>query len=264
MFEWMSSVTLVVPCYNEADRLPADVFANFALPGEELRFLFVNDGSSDDTSVVLKELCERLGGGHRSLDLPANVGKAEAVRAGILSALDDKPDFVGYWDADLATSLDEIERFCEVLQTESNIELVLGARVKMLGRRIQRQTYRHIYGRVFATIVSKILALAVYDTQCGAKFIRVTDDTRGVFAEPFVSRWIFDVELLARYIVRWESVGREASDHIHEIPLRAWEDVGGSKVKPIDGVIAAADLMKIANRHKDVLSERRARLGEEI
>ena len=134
------------------------------------------------------------------LNLPANAGKAEAVRAGVLRALELEPDSAGYWDADLATPLDAIPHFLRVFEERPQIELVMGARVHLLGRHIERNPLRHYLGRVAATLIALTLKLRVYDTQCGAKLFRTTPVMREVFAAPFASSWAFDVEVLARLV----------------------------------------------------------------
>jgi hypothetical protein len=126
--------------------------------------------------------------------------------------------------------------------------MAFGARVRLLGRRIERSAVRHYLGRVFATAAATVLGIPIYDTQCGAKLLRVTPETISLFAEPFSSRWIFDVELIARYIQNVGSVER-ARGQIFEFPLHIWEDVKGSKVKPRHFFIALLDLWKIYLRY---------------
>lgn len=255
-------VWLVVPCYNEAERLDGDAFASFRLPegGPSLHVHFVDDGSQDATADVLASLCQK----HPHLSsqsLPANAGKAEAVRQGVLRGLDeDDVAYIGFWDADLATPMRELPRFVRVLEEERGVDMVFGARVRLLGRVIERRTYRHLYGRGFATAVSTLLSLNVYDTQCGAKLFRSSDDLRVIFARPFLSRWIFDVEILARLIERSEPA-REVASRIVEIPLRTWRHVEGSKIGPADGLKAGWELARIGREYRQVLAARRRRLG---
>ena len=88
-------VAVVVPCYNEEGRLEVDTFAEFVKGRPWLRFVFVNDGSADGTGAVIEaaaQRSERI----RALSLERNQGKAEAVRQGILAALEDGPDLVGF------------------------------------------------------------------------------------------------------------------------------------------------------------------------
>ncbi|GAC1403895.1 MAG: hypothetical protein NVSMB65_20360 [Chloroflexota bacterium] len=238
-------VILVVPCYDEEVRLAPARFLEAELPGHRLEFLFVNDGSKDGTLRVLEALRARDPGRIGVLDLGRNRGKAEAVRRGIGQALARQPTYVGFWDADLATPLAELPLFCEILGTRPEVDLVVGARVKLLGRAVERKAYRHYFGRVFATAVSQLLRLAIYDTQCGAKLFRATDEVGALFAQPFLSRWVFDVELLARYRNAVEARGRDAAAGIYEVPLREWQDVGASKVRPRDAVRAWGDLARI-------------------
>jgi hypothetical protein len=176
------------------------------------------------------------------LNLPANVGKAGAVQRGVLAAFDTHPEFVGYWDADLATPLDALQDFIDVLDAGPEIDIVMGARVKLLGRHIERYAFRHYFGRAFATAASLALQIAVYDTQCGAKIFRANESVRQAFTAPFRSRWIFDVEILARYIA---ITGKAAESRIYELPLKTWTDVPGSKVNAWHAVQAFWDLALI-------------------
>ena len=151
---------------------------------------------------------------------------------------------MGYWDADLATPLGAIPRFMAVLATRPDLDMVFGSRVKLLGRNVERQAVRHYLGRVFATVVSIMLALPIYDTQCGAKIFRIGPNTRGLMAERFSTRWVFDVEILARYILQKGSA-KAAAQHIYEYPLETWRDVAGSKVKSTDFLVALRDVWRI-------------------
>jgi glycosyltransferase involved in cell wall biosynthesis len=234
---------VIVPCYNEELRLPVDEFQRY-LRESQVSFVFVDDGSRDKTRDRLESL--RQGRQDRAFVLrsPLNQGKAEAVRRGLNFALDQRADYVGYWDADLATPLDAIAQFMAVFASRPDLDMVFGSRVKLLGRHVQRRTSRHYLGRVFATVVSVMLRLPVYDTQCGAKIFRVRPGTRDLTAEPFRTRWVFDVELLARYI-RQQGSPTIAAQHIYEYPLDTWEDVGGSKVTPFDFFVALRDVIRI-------------------
>ena len=239
---------IIVPCYNEALRLPVDAFRAFRLEGHRIDFCFVNDGSTDNTLSVLHSLRAADPDRFAVIDLERNSGKAEAVRRGIVANFDSGADVVGFWDADLATPLEELNGFMKTLVDRPEIHMVFGARVRLLGRNISRNPARHYFGRVGATLISSTLGLAVYDTQCGAKVFRVEDAARKVFAEPFLSRWIFDVEIIARYVKLW---GRDtAARAIFEYPIATWKDVRGSKVKSSDFGRALRDLWKIRRAYR--------------
>lgn len=243
-------VCLVVPCYNEAARLDAAAFRSYLASHTAVRFLFVDDGSTDDTLNVLKKLCEGYEDRAAFLASSPNAGKAEAVRKGILHALGAYDlDSVGFWDADLATPLSAILGFIGVLSRKPEIEMVVGSRVQLLGRQIRRKAVRHYLGRIFATVASITLRLPIYDTQCGAKIFRVNQALKRVFSEPFLSKWVFDVEILARYTKLYRQEASHMQGCIYEFALDQWRDVAGSKVRPGDFFTALFDLMKIKRRY---------------
>jgi dolichyl-phosphate beta-glucosyltransferase len=241
-------VVLVIPCYNEERRLDVAAFRAFDGGSDRVEFLFVDDGSRDGTRRVLESLAASDPSRFGVLALERNGGKAEAVRRGIERALESGAEVVGFWDADLATPLSELPSFLDVLTTRPAIEMIFAARVRLLGRNISRRPSRHYVGRVGATLISSSLGLAVYDTQCGAKLFRTSDTMREIFATPFLSRWIFDVELIARFV---KLRGRDAAaGAIYELPIRTWHDVTGSKVKSTDFLRALRDLWKIHRAYK--------------
>lgn len=237
---------IVVPCFNEAARLPVAAFREFAAAHPSVGFVFVNDGSTDDTGALVQSLVAASPAQFSLFEHAANQGKAEAVRAGMVRALATKCRYAGYWDADLATPLDEISRFVEVLDEHPERDACFGARVQLLGRAIERRALRHYLGRVFATVASLLLELPVYDTQCGAKLFRGSDRMAALFADPFCVRWTFDVEIIAR--MRRERSARGApgpATAIYELPLDHWRDVTGSKVRSRDFLKALVEMFRI-------------------
>ncbi len=243
-------VCLVVPCYNEARRLNVEGFRSYLANTPETHLLFVDDGSRDNTVEVLGRVCAGFEERAAILRCSVNVGKAEAVRLGILHALAHfSNQFVGFWDADLATPLDAVGRFLKVLDEQPAIEMVFGSRVQLLGRHVERLAIRHYLGRIFATAVSTVLRMPIYDTQCGAKIFRVTSVTPQIFAEKFLSKWVFDVEIIARYLNLYRKDARLLETAIYEYPLERWVDVAGSKVRPLDFLRAFVDVVKIKHRY---------------
>jgi glycosyltransferase involved in cell wall biosynthesis len=247
----MPQAIIVVPCYNEALRLDVRKFRGFAREHPHLGFLFVNDGSTDGTREVLEELSGFDPECFAICDLPDNVGKAEAVRQGLLRAYQADPEYLGYWDADLATPLDAALTFCSVLDSRPDIAMVFGARVSLLGRSVRRSLLRHYLGRIFATASSLALGIGFYDTQCGAKLFRASPEIMSLFRSPFSTRWLFDVEIIARLVATRRDTDRPPVDEIiYEFPLHEWHDVAGSKVKPHDFLRAAIELAAIAWRYR--------------
>ena len=247
---------LVVPCFNEASRLDESAYLAWAARAPaHASLLLVDDGSTDETARVLARLAAAAPARLRTLSLAPNRGKAEAVRRGLLAAAAaaGKGAAVGYWDADLATPLDALPEFEAVLDAPgapggAPFEMVFGARVGLLGRDIRRRMARHYLGRVFATLASNVLGLPIYDTQCGAKLFRVTDDLAAVLATPFRCRWTFDVELIARFVLlkRRRAAALRAERVIYELPLRRWTDVPGSKLKTLSVLRMGVELLDIA------------------
>ena len=236
---------VVVPCYNESKRLRQEAFLEYVERHDDVAFLFANDGSRDNTLEVLQALTAR----HERLlllDIQPNGGKAEAVRKGMLHAAKQYgPEYVAFWDADLATPLDEIEPM--VQWAERGYDAVMGLRLMRLGAKVRRKPMRHYLGRCFATVASLMLDLPVYDTQCGAKLFR-REVVETIFTEPFVTRWLFDVELLARYKKLHGAV--RATEKIYEFPLYQWQDVDGSQLKSRDFFKAPVELVKIKRRYR--------------
>lgn len=240
------ALTLVVPCYNEAHRLNTEAFRAFLAEEPLVSVIFVDDGSTDGTREMLEPLVRPFATRASVLVQPVNLGKAAAVREGMRKALADRAAVVGFWDADLSTPLDAVRELLDVLRHRPDIEWVFGSRVRLMGRSIERRALRHYLGRVFATATSLVLSLPVYDTQCGAKLFRATRELEAVLERPFVSRWVFDVEMISRFAtVRRAGGGGSVAGAIYEWPLARWEDVGESKVRGLDFVRAFLDLGRV-------------------
>lgn len=246
----MSHSVVVVPCYNEAQRLDVRRFEQFAARTQGIDFLLVNDGSRDATLELLESMHARHPRRFSFLHLKQNSGKAEAVRQGCLLALEARPAYLGYWDADLATPLEDIPRFADILELKPAIDAIVGCRIPLLGRKIERKPLRRALGRVFANVASQALQLPIYDTQCGAKLFRVTPLLLQALAEPFGTRWIFDVEILARMIVARRRLGLpRLAEALYEQPLDHWRDVAGSKLKGGDFAKAFVEMARIYFRY---------------
>ncbi|TVM04972.1 MAG: glycosyltransferase [Halomonas sp.] len=220
------SISMVVPCYNEADRLDKQEFLDFLAGFQRLSFIFVNDGSSDDTLQLLEELRASNPRQVSVVHLHKNVGKAEAVRQGLLAATDSQAGLVGYWDADLATPLSSIKDFVAIADRYEDVNVVFGARMQLLGHRIQRTVFRRTISRFCSSLARMAVRLPVWDTQCGAKLIRNTPALENSINSPFSAGWLFDVELFARM----SGELTERSGAFYEFPLSEWREVEGSHI----------------------------------
>jgi hypothetical protein len=128
-------------------------------------------------------------------------------------------------------------------------DICFGARVQLLGREIHRQAFRHYIGRLFATAASLTVRLPIYDTQCGAKLFRVSPAIQELFAEPFLGRWTFDGEIIARLMQQCTDESPRPSDLMYELPLDEWRDIEGSKVHAIDFFLSLIELGRIRRRY---------------
>lgn len=239
----MQKTAIIIPCYNEAGRLNENAFLNFLSFHEHITFCFVNDGSTDYTAKILNSLLQKNNQQIHLVSLQKNAGKAEAVRQGMLYAHSLKRyDYVGFWDADLSTPLNELPVMLRLFEENETLVFILASRIKKLGSLIERRWYRHILGRVFATFSNFILEIPVYDSQCGAKIFR-KEIVSVVFERAFITKWIFDVEILVR--IRNHIGKKNASRMILEHPLGRWKDMKGSKLSFTDYCMIPFELMNI-------------------
>ncbi len=246
-------ISIIIPCYNESKRLPIEDFRHFFGAHPEISFVMANDGSKDNTLEVLNDL---------SKDYPqvevydggVNRGKAHVVQAAIEHTLKNSDsDYIGFFDADLATPLDEILKFKTILEKKGNILMICGSRIQRLGSNIRRKWLRHYFGRTFATAVSHILCLPVYDTQCGAKILS-REAAKTTIGEPFISKWFFDVEIFARIII---NIGyEECVDRCFEYPLDTWIEKGDTRLTTKDFLRTPLELIRLNRKyHKDVKNQ---------
>lgn len=244
----MQKLALVIPCYNEEKRLQRDVLLQWLGGHPQVEVWLIDDGSADGTAQMIRELVEESSGKIRGVFLEKNSGKAEAVRIGMLKASENELyDYIGYWDADFSTPLSEVDWMLTFSGGSFQHLFIMGTRLARLGGHIKRKPMRHYLGRIFATATSVVLGLTVYDTQCGAKFVKATE-VEDIFGRPFISRWLFDVEVLARFI---EKYGRQTVyQQSLEIPLTHWQEIGGSKLKMGDFMKAPLELWHIKRSYR--------------
>lgn len=235
-------VGVVIPCYNEENRLHSNEFINFVEQNSGYHLCFVNDGSTDDTMEVLNAL--RKGREHyvSIYNCPKNVGKAEAVRQGLLyMAQFEDLDYVGFLDADLSTDFRDFDDLVKTIET-SDFQIVNGSRISRMGADITKESARKIISMTINLIITGILGMPFRDTQCGAKIMR-KDLIPVAFSTPFLTKWLFDVEIFMRMKDHFGI--KKAKQVICEQPLKRWIHADGSKLSMRDSLKIGFQLIKI-------------------
>jgi dolichyl-phosphate beta-glucosyltransferase len=223
---------IAIPCFRESKRLPLfldSLCRELAETPFHISILIVDDGSGYPEDAALRSVVFDFQIKYPRLIsdpifLKHNLGKGGAVYAGWNSALKNgAPDLLCFVDADGAVPAYEVRRIVETLITDRarRWDGLFGSRVKMLGTIVSRRATRHYTGRIFATFVSVVTGIEIYDSQCGLKVIR--SDAYAAIAEQLKEkRFAFDVELTLLLIKK--------GFKIREIPIN-WEEIPGSKVK---------------------------------
>jgi len=212
--------SLVIPCFNEAARIGTTLrvaldYLSANAPESEL--IVVNDGSTDATAAIAREVFSQAKIAVRLLENFPNRGKGAAVRSGLLAAREP----IGLFsDADLSTPLTETPKLIEPI-ANGEVDIALGSRAldrSLIG--VHQPWRREQGGRVFNLLVRVATGLPFWDTQCGFKAFRL-DVCRPILEAARVEGFAFDVELLV--------LAQRAGLRIREVPVR-WNHAEGSKV----------------------------------
>ena len=220
-------VGVVIPCYNEEERLLSSQFTDYIHKNSGYHLCFVNDGSTDNTLEVLHTLQKDRKHFITVYDCEKNGGKAEAVRLGMLHmAQKEDLDYIGFLDADLSTDLADFDDLVKTI-ADSDFKIVSGSRISRMGANITKQPARKIISLTINFIIRSILRMDFKDTQCGAKIFHknVIDIA---FREKFITQWIFDVEIFKRMSHHFGL--KEAKKMLCEKPLKRWIHADGSKL----------------------------------
>ncbi len=237
----MSTIAVIVPCFNEAERLSVQEFVRFIQIFPEMNLLFVNDGSTDGTATLLESIKMSMQNRVQILTLLTNSGKGEAVRQGMILAQKENFDYTGFLDADGATPVDEFYRICKI-GMHRNADIIIGSRIKKIDSDIQRSAFRHFIGRSIATFLDMKFRMGCYDTQCGAKLFK-TSVLKDVIQVPFYTRWFFDVELMLR--IRKQNYEWAAI----EVPLAIWLNKKGSKINLLSFPMVLKELFTLTTKY---------------
>lgn len=240
-------VGVVIPCYNEEARILSDDFKKFVHANLGYHLCFVNDGSTDDTLRVLKELAKGKEEQISVYDCEKNGGKAEAVRLGMLHLSEQKQfNYIGFLDADLSTNFKDFDDLVKTI-SNSKYKIVSGSRIKRMGANIAKDSARAIISKTVNYFIRKTLGMEFMDTQCGAK-IMSKEVVEKTFHKKFLTKWLFDVEIF----MRMKKIYGEdkVQDMICEQPLNRWEHVDGSKLSLKDSMRIVGQIGQIALHYK--------------
>jgi len=236
-------VGVVIPCYNEEERLLSSEFKAFAYKNLGYHLCFVNDGSTDNTLEVLRELRDSNPSNISVYNCKKNGGKAEAVRQGMQHLIKDPQfDYVGFLDADLSTDFRDFDDLVNTIEN-SDFKIVSGSRMARMGADITKESARKFISKTINLIIQTILGMPFKDTQCGAK-IMDRDIASRMFKEKFITKWLFDVEIFMR--MRKFYGKSYAQELICEQPLKRWIHADGSKLSMKDSVKIVGQLGQIA------------------
>ena len=212
-------LSIVVPAFNEAERLPLTLerIAAFARTcGFALEVLVVDNASTDATKDVVFESASRYP--FVKYLYEAVQGKGAAVRTGMLAG---QGDYLLICDADLAVPVEEIVKFLP--PRFQDFDVAIASREAEGAKRYGEPFHRHFMGRVFNLIIRTLLLPGLHDTQCGFKCFRHSI-ARELFSMSTINGWSFDVEIL--YIARLKGY------RIAEVPVQ-WYYGEKSKVRPV-------------------------------
>ena len=214
-------LSIVIPCYNEQDRLPATLEAiktYMAGRGTEYELILADDGSSDRTAEVIKGAIQGTANVH-SVRLPENRGKGRALAEGVKIS---KGDRVLLTDADLSTPIDELPKLEAQLDQGAGVAIASRA-IKGSQIVIHQPVYRVLMGKTFNLIVQVLLLPGLWDTQCGFKLFR-GDLARAVFADLKTNGFGYDPEALF--------LAKRRGEKIAEVPV-VWRHSAPTKVAPL-------------------------------
>jgi glycosyltransferase involved in cell wall biosynthesis len=227
----MSEFLLVIPCFNEGKRFPIHYWKDLISSHPNIFWLFIDDGSTDNTFELLLNL-SHLFGNCKTISLPQNIGKGNAIREGFIFGLKEigHYKYAAYLDCDGAFDRHNVSNFLTNYEVELEFnprkyDLIIGSRIAMAGYEIQRDFFRHLISRILITIVCWGWDKAPYDTQSGFKIFKASDLFFTSIKDEFVTRWFFDIELMLRLINRSNGDFR-----MKEIPVVRWKDIRGSHI----------------------------------
>ena len=218
------STCIVIPFYNESERLGDCSYLEKLEQNKAIDFIYVNDGSTDNTFSILTNKFPAK----KIITYKENKGKGGAVREGLLYAVSSGYDVVGFLDSDGAFSLGDVGRILNsserLFRDNPNLGMIIGSRASTSENNIKRSIARSLASKVVKQVIKwnlRKLSNKSYDTQSGFKLMRSSEQLKDFLKKDFQTKWFFDVEIM---------IGVGYFGHIKEISLSTWRDVRKSHI----------------------------------
>ncbi len=231
------SISIVIPAYNEAQRLPDTLGKISAFAGTSpevgiIEIIVVDDGSRDMTGNVARIAESSLP--VRVVSYDRNSGKGYAIRRGVMQA---RGEIVLLCDADLSTPITELPRL--VLELDG-YDMVIGSRALDQSRvRLRQNRLRQKMGRTFNSLMKAVTGVPFHDTQCGFKLLR-SAAAKAIFLEATTDRFAYDVEMIL--------LASRMGYRIKEVPV-LWFNSADSRVQIVsDSLRMMKDLVAMRMR----------------
>lgn len=214
-------VSIIIPAYNEVDRLEASIRALREYLGAArwtCEVILVVEPGTDGTLALARRLTEAAPS-FEVVGNEAHRGKGYAVRTGMLRA---RGEIAFFMDADLSTPLPEVDRFLARFEEAPRVDVLVGNRRHEHSVILQRQAFvRRRMGRAFNALLRAIVGIELADTQCGFKaFRRKARET--IFAMQKLDGYAFDVEILL--------LASRLGFKVGDMPVQ-WINSDGSRVR---------------------------------
>lgn len=212
-------LSVVVPCYNEAERLPWSLrkVDAYLLDRVTFELILVDDGSCDGTPRLIKEAAAARPY-VRPVTLPVNRGKGRALKEGIALT---QGQMVLASDADFSTPIEELSKLERAI--EAGADIAIGSRAKRGAREVDQPIHRRVMGKGFNLLVQGLLLPGIWDTQCGFKLFK-GDVARKLFTQLSTSGFAYDVEILV--------LARRSGFTVSEVPVR-WINSPTTRVQAV-------------------------------
>jgi glycosyltransferase involved in cell wall biosynthesis len=219
-----NKIVIIVPCFNEEKRFNRNYFNELASI-QNTFWVFVDDGSTDHTGEVLKNISSKTNTLYFRIN--HNVGKSNAIAQSMQHVFSNISgiNWVGFLDSDGAFAVSDVKNIIKMTKSIKFYDAIYSSRIKMAGRNINRNGTRHIFARIIISFFGLVWKNMPYDTQSGFKLYRNSRKFRSLFTSVYQTRWFFDIELMLKYL---QHNGSELK--VWEQPVSLWSDVQGSKI----------------------------------